>query len=142
MSFAGVGFEGFPNGELDDGEGNFAEDGNAPAAVELADDAQRTTGGIRLGVTQSEDGAQRGQRGAAVLACLGALLDDFGGDADGACCDFAEGGGEHVVYCMAAIAIAISGSVYCVCSSPSYIGAKGLCGFVGAKEKGCARGGA
>lgn len=76
---------------MDDGEGDFAQDGGGPAAVELAPEA-----GVADGSAECEDGGE-GAQGGGVLGGLGALFDDFRGDADGAGCDLPQRCGGHVL---------------------------------------------
>lgn len=145
---ARVFLEGLPHGELDDGEGHLAQDGDAPPAVQLPPDTRHAD---RL--PQGQDGAQRRERRAAMLAGLGALFDDFGGDAHGAGGNLAETGGDHVVDWTATCPLRrtptpTSASASASASSITYyaiasrVGEKSLGRFVGAEEEGGAGRGA
>lgn len=122
---------GLPQRELDDGEGHLAEDGDAPAAVQLAPHGEEPPSRGRV---PAEDVAQGLCGGAAVVAGLGALLDDLGGHAHGAGGDFAEAGGSHVREDISRYPTSV---ISCVVAISSYsLAEEALCGFVGAEEEG------
>lgn len=71
-----------------------------------------------------------------MVASLGALFYYFGGDADGAGGNFAEGGGEHVVVGWGGCLVWRGGQ------GGEVVGEEGFGVLVGGEEEGCSGGGA
>lgn len=82
---------------MEDGEGDFAGDGDSGATVEFAEDlaVAALCGGVGWsGMAEGKDVLEGEETGAAEETCLGTLFYDFCWDADGASCNFTEGGGK------------------------------------------------
>ncbi len=80
-----------PKTELHDREWDLAHYCDAATAVEFSEYDPVAAVGMCRTVAQGEDVFQRGEGGAVEETGLGALLDYFGGDADGAGGNFAQG---------------------------------------------------